>query len=141
MSEYLWRATDETCPMCRSADVRGIELSDKRRCLACGNIWEIPDSYGVERIRKTLGGDLVSGRDIFDSSEVEGLIALIDKLNLQMREVGSLLAVLHRDGGHYAAENGVVKACREGVRVINAVRYRIGMLEWEAEQVDRRLKT
>ena len=29
-----------------------------------------------------------------------------------------LLAVIHRDGGHYAAEHGILKACADAERII-----------------------
>lgn len=39
--------------------------------------------------------------------------------------IGNLLAVIHRDGGHYQSEHGTAKACDDAHDIIHALRTRL----------------
>lgn len=46
---------------------------------------------------------------------------------------GDLLAVIHRDGGHYLAQHGVERACFDGARRVLYDREALGMVERERD--------
>lgn len=54
--------------------------------------------------------------------ERDELQAEVDELKEVQHELRELLAVIHRDGGHYRAEHGDVKATRDAVNVIHRLR-------------------
>lgn len=58
------------------------------------------------------------------------------RASLQAAEqgVGNLLAVIHRDGGHYQLEHGTQKACEDACVLVNGLR---GALQFESDQSDR----
>lgn len=39
-------------------------------------------------------------------------------MNDIIEAIGNLLAVIHRDGGHYVAERGILKACAVAEQII-----------------------
>lgn len=50
----------------------------------------------------------------------------IDRLSAELAEVsqwlGNLLAIIHRDGGHYQAEHGTEKACTDAETAVHVLR-------------------
>lgn len=40
-------------------------------------------------------------------------------------ELKNLLAIIHRDGGHYTEKHGITKACGDGRKVVVALRSKI----------------
>jgi len=53
-------------------------------------------------------------------------------------QLGNLLAVIHRDGGHYEAEHGTEKACADAMQRICDTRARLGAAD-ELAMLVRRL--
>lgn len=45
-------------------------------------------------------------------------------MNDIIEAIGNLLAVIHRDGGHYEAEHGILKACADAEQVVQRERLR-----------------
>lgn len=45
-----------------------------------------------------------------------------DVLEAANHRLGSLLAVIHRDGGHYESEHGTEKACADAATAVHALR-------------------
>lgn len=43
--------------------------------------------------------------------------------------LGNLLAVIHRDGGHYQAEHGLERACADAEKVVIDLRMSVSALE------------
>ena len=43
-------------------------------------------------------------------------------MNDIIEAIGNLLAVIHRDGGHYAAERGILKACADAEQIVQRER-------------------
>lgn len=52
-------------------------------------------------------------------TEIESLRA---QLAVEQQAVGNLLAVIHRDGGHYQGEHGLAKACADAEAIVIADR-------------------
>lgn len=61
-----------------------------------------------------------------------------DVLDATEYRLGSLLAVIHRDGGHYQTEHGTEKACADAVQRICDTRARLGAAD-ELAMLVRRL--
>lgn len=50
--------------------------------------------------------------------------------------MGNLLAIVHRDGGHYVDEHGTVKATDDAINIINDLRQRAESAEFKLKQCD-----
>lgn len=48
--------------------------------------------------------------------------------------ISSLLAVIHRDGGHHTVAVGYVQSCKDAEKVVLAMRDQIQAMEYELEQ-------
>ncbi len=71
--------------------------------------------------------DGIANAAIFEAAErLELQQHEIDKLTASL---GSLLAVIHRDGGHYLAEHGVEKACADAEAIVVSLRSEIARLQ------------
>jgi len=49
----------------------------------------------------------------------------------QWEPVLGLLAIIHRDGGHYTGEHGIEKACEDAVEVVGLLRERLDRAEYD----------
>lgn len=48
--------------------------------------------------------------------------------------IGSLLAVIHRDGGHHTAAVGLAQSCKDAEKVVLDMRDKMQAMEYELEQ-------
>lgn len=53
----------------------------------------------------------------------------VDQLKLVREWIGNLLAVIHRDGGHYYEKHGLEKACNDAQDIVCRLRFEIDALE------------
>ncbi len=60
-------------------------------------------------------------------------------MNEIIEAIGNLLAVIHRDGGHYAAEHGILKACADAERTITDERRALREAEAECDKLRARV--
>lgn len=44
--------------------------------------------------------------------------------------LGELLAVIHRDGGHYQSQHGTEKAVRDAIDTVNQLRIKLDNAGW-----------
>lgn len=70
----------------------------------------------------------------WESGLAEAALAAQDKVYALQSDkvdpcVGNLLAVIHGDGGHYLAEHGLEKACKDAEYAITMLRANLGCLE------------
>jgi hypothetical protein len=49
---------------------------------------------------------------------IENLLMEIEGLEKQIECANNLLAVIHRDGGHYTGEHGFEKSCRDAEAIV-----------------------
>ncbi len=67
----------------------------------------------VERL-----SDVPDHRWHLDPTDAKALRTVISALEAAQRQLGDLLAVIHRDGGHYQAEHGTEKAVADALRIL-----------------------
>jgi len=88
--------------------------------------WQ-PGSHSAALVRQLLAdiaerdariAELTASRD-FAMEERDGWIVSHAQL---FRKLGDLLAVIHRDGGHYEAEHGTEKACADAETAVHVLR-------------------
>lgn len=75
----------------------------------------------VERLRKTASDRVWPAPQDFDAlalSSAACLSALCALVEEQRQEVGNLLALIHRDGGHYLHEHGLKKALADAEKLV-----------------------
>jgi len=58
--------------------------------------------------------------DYFMTDRAE-LIRMLEELKAEKLAASNLLAVIHRDGGHYQDEHGFVKACEDATTKVHAL--------------------
>jgi len=61
--------------------------------------------------------------------------AEIAALKQQVQAAGNLLAIIHRDGGHYEAKHGWEKACKDGEIIVGNLRVELADQECLKQQV------
>ena len=61
--------------------------------------------------------------------------AEIAALKQQVQAAGNLLAIIHRDGGHYEAKHGWEKACKDGEIIVGNLRVELADQEFLKQQV------
>ena len=61
-------------------------------------------------------------------------------MNDIIEAIGNLLAVIHRDGGHYAAERGILKACADAERIITDERRALHEMTAERDALAAKLE-
>ena len=112
--------------------------------------WQ-PGSHSAALVRQLLAdiaerdariAELTASRD-FAMEERDGWIVSHAQL---FRKLGDLLAVIHRDGGHYESEHGTEKACADAELAVHVQRgiadgYHDALKIWRhrAEQAESRL--
>lgn len=60
-------------------------------------------------------------------------------MNDIIEAIGNLLAVIHRDGGHYAADRGILKACADAERIIQGERLALQQMTDERNALYSRI--
>ena len=70
--------------------------------------------------------------------ESPGLISITDKMRARITGLGDLLAVIHRDGGHYQAEHGTAKAIENAIAAVHSLRAQVCAVD-ELAMLVRRL--
>lgn len=64
----------------------------------------------------------------------EGYIKLEAERDSLRTHAGNLLAVIHRDGGHYTSDLGFEAACVDGEKVVCDLRTQVDSLQYERQQ-------
>ena len=94
-------------------------------------------------------GDRLALDDFMDQESIEDLIDFVcDEwaapapvaLTDEERQVRNLLAVIHRDGGHYAVEHGIAKACVDAIQAWYAPSDDVSRLTAERDALREVLK-
>ena len=94
------------------------------------------NSVGEEPTESAQLRDLLELIGVTDVLRAHGLVAACleaqDKLYSQrgyiQQCVGNLLAVIHRDGGHYMDEHGLEKACKDAEQIFYSLRAELDVL-------------
>ena len=72
-----------------------------------------------------------------DALEIRPILRAMQREADQLRQrVGDLLAVIHRDGGHYQIEHGEEKAIEDAKSVVLTDRQRVAFLEVELQRAN-----
>lgn len=61
-------------------------------------------------------------------------------MNDIIEAIGNLLAVIHRDGGHYEAQHGIVKACSIAEQIITNERRALQEMTAERDALAAKLE-
>ena len=65
----------------------------------------------------------------WESGLADAALAAQEKVKANNQCVGDLLAVIHGDGGHYLAEHGLEKACKDAEKEVVSLRMSVSALE------------
>lgn len=82
---------------------------------------------------KTLKEQLAEYKDtLFQAGEHSAIKE--EEVSELKQQISNLLAIMHRDGGHYQVEHGTKRACEEAGRLFSILMGKIDELEKAAEE-------